>query len=95
MSDHVHPSYELDKSNILQRLRKIEGQVRGIQGMINDDRYCIDILTQVAAVQAALDKVGLMILEDHTRGCVTRAIREDGGSEAIEELISVIGKFIR
>jgi len=91
----VHPSYELDKSNMLERLRKIEGQVRGIQRMINDGRYCIDILTQLAAVQAALDKVGLMVLEDHTRGCVAKAIRDDGGAEAIEELMSVIGKFIK
>ena len=91
----MHPSYELDKSNMLERLRKIEGQVRGIQRMINDGRYCIDILTQLAAVQAALDKVGLMVLEDHTRGCVAKAIRDDCGAEAIEELISVIGKFIK
>lgn len=63
--------------------------------MISNDRYCIDILTQLAAVRAALDKVGLMVLEDHTRGCVARAIREDGGAAAVDELISVIGQFLR
>ncbi|HHT70984.1 MAG TPA: metal-sensitive transcriptional regulator [Firmicutes bacterium] len=80
---------------MLQRLRKIEGQIRGIQRMINDGRYCVDILTQLAAAQAALNKVGLMVLEDHIRGCVAQAIHEDGGAAAVDELVSVVEKFIR
>lgn len=92
---HGHGSYERDKESILERLRKVEGQVRGIQKMVEEDRYCVDILTQVAAVRAALDKVGLMLLESHTRGCVVRAIRENHGDAAIQELIAVVQKFIK
>jgi DNA-binding FrmR family transcriptional regulator len=91
----AQPSYEADKNDILERLRKIEGQVRGIQKMVNDGRYCVDILTQLSAVQAALNKVGLMVLENHTRGCVAKAIQQDGGAAAIEELLFVIERFIR
>jgi DNA-binding FrmR family transcriptional regulator len=87
--------YERDKEGILERLRKVEGQVRGIQRMVEEDRYCVDILTQVAAVRAALDKVGLMLLEGHTRGCVVRAIRENHGDAAIQELMEVVQKFIK
>jgi DNA-binding FrmR family transcriptional regulator len=91
----AQPSYEADKKNMLDRLRKIEGQVRGIQKMIDDGRYCVDILTQLSAVQAALNKVGLMVLEDHTRGCVARAIERGGGAAAVDELLDVMKKFIR
>ncbi len=77
------------------RLKKIEGQVRGLQRMVEEGRYCVDILTQVAAVRAALDKVGLQILEHHTRTCVTRAIKEDRGEPAVEELMDVMNKFVR
>lgn len=93
---HEHAvHYERDKEGILERLRKIEGQVRGLQRMVEEDRYCVDILTQVAAVRAALDKVGLMLLEGHTRGCVARAIRENRGDAAIQELMEVVQKFIK
>lgn len=91
----AQPSYEADKKNMLDRLRKIEGQVRGIQKMIDNGRYCVDILTQLSAVQAALNKVGLMVLEDHTRGCVARAIERGGGAAAVDELLDVMKKFIR
>ncbi|HKM39955.1 MAG TPA: metal-sensitive transcriptional regulator [bacterium] len=89
------PSYAADKTNMLRRLRKIEGQIRGIQRMINDGRYCVDILTQLSAVRSALNKVGLMVLEDHVRGCVTRSIRADGGDILVDELVSVIEQFTR
>lgn len=92
----VHTEYrERDKKALSQRLRRIEGQVRGIQRMIEEDVYCVDILIQVSAARAALEKVGLMLLEDHTRGCVARAIHEDGGQEAIDELMEAISHFIR
>ncbi|OEF99224.1 hypothetical protein BHF71_09540 [Vulcanibacillus modesticaldus] len=83
------------EEKILQRLRKIEGQVRGIQKMVENDRYCIDILTQIAAIQAALDKVGLSILKHHTYGCVTRAIQSGEGDPVIDELMDVIKLFIK
>ncbi|MGI6604653.1 MAG: metal-sensitive transcriptional regulator [bacterium] len=95
---HRHVSlshYERDKDGILERLRKVEGQVRGIQKMVDEDRYCVDILTQVAAVRAALNKVGLMLLESHTRGCVVQAIQENHGEGAIKELMAVVQKFIK
>ena len=80
---------------ILQRLRRIEGQVRGIHKMVENDRYCVDILTQVAAVRAALDQVGLSILKRHTHGCVKRAIQSGEGDHVIEELMDVIKLFIK
>ena len=62
--------YSATKDQLLARLRRIEGQVRGVQGMVQDDRYCIDVLTQISAIQAALDKVALGLLDDHARHCV-------------------------
>ena len=62
--------YTADKDALQKRLRRIEGQVRGIQGMVDEDRYCIDVVTQITAIQSALDKVALSLLEDHTEHCV-------------------------
>jgi len=84
-----------EKEKILQRLRRIEGQIRGIHKMVDDERYCVDILTQIAAAQAALDKVGLAILKKHTHGCVKKAIQSGEGDPAIDELMDVIKLFIR
>ena len=67
---HETRGYTATKDQLQKRLRRIEGQVRGIQGMVDDDRYCIDVLTQISAVQAALDKVALGLLDDHARHCV-------------------------
>lgn len=83
-------SYHDNKDDLLGRLKKIEGQIRGIQKMIESDRYCVDILAQLAAVQAATNKVGLSILDSHTRGCVTNAIKDGDGSKHIDELMEVI-----
>ncbi|HEY8530874.1 MAG TPA: metal-sensitive transcriptional regulator [Limnochorda sp.] len=92
----VHSEYrERDKKALAQRLKRIEGQIRGIQRMIEEDAYCVDILIQVSAARAALEKVGLMLLEDHTRGCVARAIQENGGQEAIDELMDALSHFVR
>src|ERR671931_1327697 len=65
--------YTATKEQLLTRLKRIEGQVRGIEGMVDDDRYCIDVLTQISAVQAALDKVALGLLDDHAAHCVAEA----------------------
>jgi DNA-binding FrmR family transcriptional regulator len=84
------------KKDLLVRLRRIEGQIRGIQRMIGEDKYCVDILTQVVAVRGALRKVGLNILDDHVHGCVQRAIKEDNeekNEEIINELMDVLTKF--
>lgn len=84
-----------DKEALLRRLRRIEGQVRGLQRMVDEDKYCVDILVQVAAVRAALGQVGLMLLENHTKGCVAKAIEHEQGDEAVEELMEVISRFVR
>lgn len=84
-----------NQAELLRRLRRIEGQVRGIQRMVEEDRYCIDIVTQLQAVTAAADKVAQQVLEEHIRGCVSDAIREQRGDEAIVELMDVLGKAMR
>jgi DNA-binding FrmR family transcriptional regulator len=89
--------YHKQKDKLLQNLRRIEGQVRGVHKMIEEDRYCVDILTQLAAIKSATHKIGLALLEDHTRGCVKNAIqeREDEGDSHIEELMDVIRSFTK
>ncbi|NLM97571.1 MAG: metal-sensitive transcriptional regulator [Halanaerobiaceae bacterium] len=84
---------EHDKKNLSTRLKKIEGQIRGIQRMIDEEKYCADILTQISAVRGALKKVGLMILDRHTHGCVKRAIKNEEGDRIIDELMTVLTKF--
>jgi len=80
------------KQALLKRLNRVEGQVRGIAQMI---RYCVDVLTQVAAIRSALDAVALQLLEDHTRGCVSAAVKSDGGDTAIAELMAAVRRFAR
>lgn len=84
-----------NKEDLLKRLRRVEGQVRGIHRMIEADEYCIDILHQIAAARAALGKVGMVLLESHTRGCVADAIKDERGDEAIEELVDILMKFVK
>lgn len=84
-----------DKERIVRRLKRIEGQVRGIQGMIEEDRYCLDIITQISAVRAALDKVGLEVLDGHARGCLSAAIKSGHADPAIDELMEVLGRFLK
>jgi DNA-binding FrmR family transcriptional regulator len=84
-----------DGAALTKRLNRIEGQLRGIGKMIADDRYCVDVLTQVAAVQAALDALALQLLEHHLHGCVQAAVKSGDGEHAIEEALGVIRKFAR
>ena len=86
--------YTASKDQLLTRLRRIEGQVRGVEGMVEDDRYCIDVLTQISAIQAALDKVALELMDDHARHCVMGAAsgeRED----KTEELMGAVARLLR
>lgn len=93
---HRHStSYAQDKDAILRRLRKMEGQVRGLQQMVENDRYCLDVLQQINAVTAAAREVGLLVLEDHVRGCVVDAVKEDNADSAIGEMMTVLGKAMR
>lgn len=87
--------YTKDEASILARLKKIEGQAKGIQEMVENDRYCIDIVQQLSALCAAADEVALLILEGHIEGCVSDAIREEHGEEHIKELMRTIRKAIR
>ncbi len=84
---------ERDKEDLLGRLRRIEGQVRGIQKMIEEDRYCVDILLQISAARAAIQKVGLSLFRSHTRGCVATALRGEDSGRVIDELIDTMEKF--
>lgn len=83
------------KQALLKRLNRIEGQVRGVARMIQDERYCVDVITQLTAARAALDAVALRLLEDHTQGCVQSAIHSGHGDHAIGELMQVLRKFSR
>ena len=89
--------YTQEKDSYLKRLRRIEGQVRGLQHMVADDAYCIDVLTQVSAVTRALQAVALGLLEDHLGHCVTQAI-EQGGPEAeakVREAADAVARLVR
>ena len=83
-----------DKPDLLRRMGRIEGQVRGVRRMIEQDRYCPEVLTQIAAVRAALDRVGLILLEHHTRGCIVETVQAGESDEAVSELMSVLRKFL-
>jgi DNA-binding FrmR family transcriptional regulator len=89
------PGYTNDKRRIQSRLRRIEGQVRGIQQMVENDRYCIDVLTQVNAAKAALESVALELLADHTEHCVTEAIRAGDGRRKVRELNMAVQRLVR
>ncbi len=86
--------YNDSKDALLTRLRRVEGQVRGVHGMVQDDRYCIDVLTQISAIQAALDKVAIGLLDDHARHCVIDADAEDQG-EMTDELMAAVARLMR
>ena len=86
--------YTATKDQLLKRLRRIEGQVRGVEGMVESDRYCIDVLTQISAIQAALDKVALGLLDDHARHCVMDAAASERTDKA-DELMAAVGRLMR
>jgi CsoR family transcriptional regulator, copper-sensing transcriptional repressor len=87
--------YTRDKDEVRRRLRRIAGQVRGLEKMIDEDRYCIDVLTQVSAAKAALESVALLLLEDHVDHCVADAIRAGDGRDKVLELTSAIERLVR
>lgn len=104
--DHIHTddescphcahsdSYAADKSKLLSRLARVEGQIRGVARMVEDDRYCVDILTQISAINSSMQSIGLLLLEDHIRGCVVGAA-EGEREERLKELNQAIARFTR
>ena len=87
--------YTATKDQLARRLTRIEGQVRGIERMVDDERYCIDILTQISAVQAALDKVALGLLDDHAHTCVIGADTDEVRADRTDELMAAVGRLMR
>ena len=95
--DHISPGYSADKVAVLKRLKRVEGQVRGLTRMVEDDTYCIDVLTQVSATTKALEAVALKLLDEHLAHCVADAVKL-GGSEAdhkIKEASDAIARLVR
>jgi DNA-binding FrmR family transcriptional regulator len=83
------------KEDIICRLKKIEGQIKGIQRMVDSDQYCVDVLVQVAAVRAAVNRVGTLVFEHYSRGCMLTAAESKDQEAVIEELFGVLTKFIK
>jgi DNA-binding FrmR family transcriptional regulator len=83
----------MNEKAVRDRLRRIEGQVRGLQRMVEEEAYCIDILTQLSSVQAALRAVGMGLLDDHVRHCVRESIEQGSGDAKIEELMAAVGRL--
>jgi DNA-binding FrmR family transcriptional regulator len=86
--------YAATKEQLLTRLRRIEGQIEGVERMVEDDRYCIDVLTQISAVQGALDKVALGLLDDHARHCMVDVDKSEQ-PERSDELVAAVGRLLR
>ena len=87
--------YSKEKLALVARMKKIEGQAKGIQQMIDDERYCIDIVQQLTALSSATDEVSLLILESHIEGCVVNAIRSEHGDSQMKELMTTIRKAMK
>ena len=98
-NEHAHThGYTKDKEALIKRLHRIEGQVRGIEKMVEDDRYCIDILTQIAAVNTALESLAFKILDEHVRHCVAGALASGDAQDAAtktEELLEAVQRFTK
>jgi len=94
MTETKTRGYITNKGALLARLRRIGGQVGGLEGMIEDERYCMDILTQIGAVQAALDKVALALLDDHTKHCIVDA-KGSERTERADELMGAVSRLVR
>jgi CsoR family transcriptional regulator, copper-sensing transcriptional repressor len=90
----IVPAYSATKPQLLARLKRIEGQTRGVQKMVDEDRYCIDVLTQISAIQAALDKVALGLLDDHVKHCVVGGQGPGSQEELTDEMMAAVGRLL-
>ncbi len=93
MDNHTY-GYSENKGNIIKRLSRAEGQVRGVAKMVEDDKYCIDILTQITAAQSALDKVAIELLRDHAKHCMVNAKNDKDRTAKADELVAAIGRMM-
>ena len=87
-----------DREALIKRLKRIEGQVKGIQKMVEEERYCVEILVQISAIRSAINKVGSILLENHIKGCVTNSLKNDDieiSEDTIKELMDTINKFTK
>ncbi len=97
-TEHAHHGYHADKATLAKRLHRIEGQIRGIEKMVDDDRYCIDILTQIGTVSTALDSLAFQILDGHVKHCVAHAMAsgdEAAAEEKAAELLAAVHRFAK
>ena len=92
MADTKAPGYKASKEELLKRLARVEGQVRGVIKMVEEDRYCIDVLTQIEAAEAALNKVALGLVDDHVRHCMRGG--RGASEEQIQELMGAVGRLV-
>ena len=92
MANTQAPGYKASKDQLLQRLARVEGQVRGVTRMVEEERYCIDVLTQIEAAQAALDKIALGLVDGHVRNCMRAD--EVASEEQVQELMGAVGRLV-
>jgi CsoR family transcriptional regulator, copper-sensing transcriptional repressor len=92
---HADPGYIDNKEQVKNRLRRIAGQIGGIERMVDEERYCIDILTQISAAQAAIDNVALALLDEHTRHCVVGAATPAAREQKTDELLAAVGRLLK
>ncbi len=96
MTEQPTRGYSATKDQLLNRLARVEGQVRGVTGMVEGERYCIDVLTQISAIQAALDKIALGLLDDHARHCLMgKGAAPAAASDRVTELMGAVGRMVR
>ena len=93
-TDHFRHSYTKDKAQLVRRLARIEGQVRGISRMIEREEYCVDILQQTSALRAAVDALAVLVLEDHVQGCVRTAAERGEADEYVNEVLEVVRRTL-
>ncbi|HEX5591622.1 MAG TPA: metal-sensitive transcriptional regulator [Candidatus Limnocylindrales bacterium] len=93
-ADHFRHSYSKDKAQLVRRLARIEGQVRGIARMIEREEYCVDILQQTAALRAAVDSLAILVLEDHVQGCVRTAAEHGEADRYVDEVVDVVRRTL-
>ena len=93
-AEHFRHAYTKDKGELLTRLARIEGQVRGIRRLVDEEAYCLDVLQQVDAMTAATDQVALLLVEDHIKGCLTHAIDTGEGETYTDEVMTVVRRML-